>query len=146
MINSDSPVKRFGFSVKRGGVGLNFEPSRSDERRMNKLLRKSDQLGMERMWRVTVEACSSHSGRNYFLTCHILAHFLPFISSQLVSCDLERSVALERRYASRGQRLPDSFGRERSLKSDSQFNAASLPPLHDGLLLCPPTICSPAAD
>lgn len=87
---------------KGAGACLNFEPSRSDERRINKLQKKSDQLGMERMWRVMVQAGQEsrtkdvsvlpNSSWNYFLTHHFTANFLPLISSLLVSSDLEKYV------------------------------------------------------
>lgn len=79
--------------VSKGAeVCLNFEPSRSGERRMNKLQRKPSQWGMERMRRVTVCAGQeshtkdvsvfSNSSRIYFLTYHIIiANLLPFSSS-----------------------------------------------------------------
>lgn len=73
---------------------MNFEPSRSGERRMTELQRKPNQLGMERMWRVTAHGGQEsrtkdvsvfpNSGCIYFLTIshyHIVSHYQRQFSS-----------------------------------------------------------------
>lgn len=113
-------------------VCLNFEPSRSDRRRMNKLQGKSHQLGMERMWRLAVQAGQgSHtkdrsllhnSSWDYFLTYHIGR----FSSLGEQSVGVLWLMALEWRDAGPGQLLPDSFfGHKQMWRSDSHFNSYS---------------------
>lgn len=127
---------------------MNFKPSRSDERRMTELQRKPNQLGMERMWRVTAHGGQEsrtkdvsvfpNSGWISFLTYRIIRDNFLSLQQQSGSWVWLESDIMK----GKGQLPPDSFfAHSRLISTLILIHAVSHPPLHYGFFLRPPTIC-----
>lgn len=118
---------------------MNFKPSRSDERRMNELQRKPNQLGMERMWRVTAHGGQESRTKDVsvfpnssciYFQCIALSETI-FFPSAAVRVWLESDIM-------KGQRQlpPDSFfAHSRLISTLILIHAVSHPPLHYGFFL-----------